>query len=110
MTRRIAAIDLGSNTFRLLIADVDDAGRLREQTARRAVVRLGEGLGRSPDLARSAVARALGVLGDFRREFERYGPEEVLAVATSAVRRARDGTGFRLAGSAWTSGKSGLRR
>ena len=90
---RVAAIDLGTNTTRLLVADVDD-GRVEEVVRREAITRLGESVDRRRILLPTAIARVRNVLVDYRREAEALGAERVLAVATSAVRDAENGEAF----------------
>ena len=90
---RVAAVDLGTNSTRLLVADVED-GRV-EQIVRRAVVtRLGEGVDARRRLLPVPIARVRNVLSDYRREAESLGSERTLAVATSAVRDAENGEAF----------------
>jgi exopolyphosphatase / guanosine-5'-triphosphate,3'-diphosphate pyrophosphatase len=89
VTRRVAAIDLGTNSTRLLVADADD-GRLKEVERLLAITRLGEGVDTSRGLAEPAVAQA-GRYIDRAREL---GAETVLAIATSAVRDAANGGEF----------------
>jgi exopolyphosphatase / guanosine-5'-triphosphate,3'-diphosphate pyrophosphatase len=90
---RVAAVDLGTNTTRLLVADVDD-GRVEEVVRREAITRLGESVDRRRILLPVAVARVRNVLVDYRREAEHLGAQRVLAVATSAVRDADNGEAF----------------
>jgi exopolyphosphatase/guanosine-5'-triphosphate,3'-diphosphate pyrophosphatase len=90
---RVAAVDLGTNSTRLLIADVDD-GRLDEVARRLKITRLGEGVDERKRLLPAPIARVRNVLTDFRREAERLGAERTLAVATSAVRDAENGEAF----------------
>jgi exopolyphosphatase/guanosine-5'-triphosphate,3'-diphosphate pyrophosphatase len=90
---RVAAVDLGTNTTRLLVADVVD-GRLEEVVRREAITRLGESVDRRRILLPTAIARVRNVLVDYRREAEALGAERVLAVATSAVRDADNGEAF----------------
>jgi exopolyphosphatase/guanosine-5'-triphosphate,3'-diphosphate pyrophosphatase len=87
---RVAAVDLGTNTTRLLVADVED-GRLEELVRRIAFTRLGEGVDARKRLLPVAIARVRNVLADYRREAERLGAERILLVATSAVRDAENG-------------------
>ena len=87
---RVAAVDLGTNTTRLLVADVED-GALEEVVRREEITRLGESVDRRRILLPTAVARVRNVLVDFRREAERLGAERVLSVGTSAVRDADNG-------------------
>jgi exopolyphosphatase/guanosine-5'-triphosphate,3'-diphosphate pyrophosphatase len=90
---RVAAIDQGTNTTRLLVADVDDGG-LRELVRRTEITRLGEGVDERHRLLPLPVARVRNVLTDYRREAERLGAERTLLVATSAVRDAENGEAF----------------
>ncbi len=90
---RVAAIDLGTNTTRLLVADVV-AGRVAEVVRREEITRLGESVDRRRILLPTAIARVRNVLVDYRREAEALGAERVLAVATSAVRDADNGEAF----------------
>ena len=90
---RVAAVDLGTNTTRLLVADVDH-GRLDEVVRREAITRMGESVDRRRILLPTAIARVRNVLVDYRREAERLGAERVLAVGTSAARDADNGEAF----------------
>jgi exopolyphosphatase / guanosine-5'-triphosphate,3'-diphosphate pyrophosphatase len=90
---RVAAIDQGTNTTRLLVADVDDGG-LRELVRRTEITRLGEGVDERHRLLPLSIARVRNVLTDYRREAERLGAERTLLVATSAVRDAENGEAF----------------
>ena len=90
---RVAAVDLGTNTTRLLVADVED-GRVQEVVRREEITRLGESVDRRRILLPTAIARVRNVLVDYRREAESLGAERVLAVGTSAVRDADNGEAF----------------
>jgi exopolyphosphatase/guanosine-5'-triphosphate,3'-diphosphate pyrophosphatase len=90
---RVAAVDLGTNSTRLLVADVVD-GRLDEVTRRLNITRLGEGVDERRRLLPAPIARVRNVLTDYRREAEQVGAERVLAIATSAVRDAENGEAF----------------
>jgi exopolyphosphatase/guanosine-5'-triphosphate,3'-diphosphate pyrophosphatase len=89
----VAGIDLGTNTTRLLVADVED-GRLRELHRETRITRLGEGVDARRRLLPVPVARVRNVLSDYRRTSESLGAERTLAVATSAVRDAENGEAF----------------
>lgn len=91
---RVAALDLGTNSTRLLIADVED-GRLSEVERRTEVTRLGEGVDRSGELSAAAMERVHTALASYREMIDRHGAERIAAVATSAVRDARNGEAFR---------------
>jgi exopolyphosphatase/guanosine-5'-triphosphate,3'-diphosphate pyrophosphatase len=90
---RVAAVDLGSNSTRLLVADVED-GRIDDVVRRLKITRLGEGVDERKRLLPAPIARVRNVLTDFRREAEALGAERTLAVATSAVRDAENGEAF----------------
>jgi exopolyphosphatase/guanosine-5'-triphosphate,3'-diphosphate pyrophosphatase len=90
---RVAAVDLGTNTTRLLVADVED-GHLDEIVLRQRITRLGEGVDARRRLLPLPIARVRNVLTDYRRELESLGAARVLAVATSAVRDAENGEAF----------------
>ena len=90
---RVAAIDLGTNSTRLLVADVED-GEVRELARRTEITRLGEGVDERRRLLPVPVARVRNVLAEFRREAEGLGAERTLAIATSAVRDAENGEAF----------------
>jgi exopolyphosphatase / guanosine-5'-triphosphate,3'-diphosphate pyrophosphatase len=90
---RVAAVDLGTNSTRLLVADVED-GRVDEVARRLKITRLGEGVDERKRLLPVPIARVRNVLTDFRREAEQLGAERTLAVATSAVRDAENGEAF----------------
>jgi exopolyphosphatase/guanosine-5'-triphosphate,3'-diphosphate pyrophosphatase len=89
---RVAAVDLGTNSTRLLVADVD--GELTEVVRRLAITRLGEGVDRRRRLLPLPIARVRNVLADYRRELEALGAERTLAVGTSAIRDAENGEAF----------------
>jgi exopolyphosphatase/guanosine-5'-triphosphate,3'-diphosphate pyrophosphatase len=90
---RVAALDLGTNTTRLLVADVDD-GRIEEVHRESRITRLGEGVDARRRLLPVPIARVRNVLTDYRRTLEALGAERTLLVATSAVRDAENGEAF----------------
>jgi exopolyphosphatase/guanosine-5'-triphosphate,3'-diphosphate pyrophosphatase len=90
---RVAAIDLGTNATRLLVADVEE-GRVDEVVRRTKITRLGEGVDARRRLLPVPIARVRNTLTDYRRELEQLGAERALAVATSAVRDAENGEAF----------------
>jgi exopolyphosphatase/guanosine-5'-triphosphate,3'-diphosphate pyrophosphatase len=89
---RVAAVDLGTNSTRLLVADAN--GELQEVVRRLVITRLGEGVDERRRLLPVAIARVRNVLVDFRRELEALGAERTLCIATSAVRDAENGEAF----------------
>ena len=90
---RVAAIDLGTNSTRLLVADVDN-GRISDLARETRITRLGEGVDERRRLLPGPIARVRNVLTDFRRSAESLGAERTLAIATSAVRDAENGEAF----------------
>ncbi len=90
---RVAAVDLGTNSTRLLVADVD-GGRISDLARETRMTRLGEGVDERRHLLPSPIARVRNVLTDFRRTAESLGAERTLAIATSAVRDAENGEAF----------------
>jgi exopolyphosphatase / guanosine-5'-triphosphate,3'-diphosphate pyrophosphatase len=90
---RVAAVDLGTNSTRLLVADVE--GHALVEVARRlAITRLGEGVDERRRLLPLPIARVRNCLAEYRRELEILGAERTLAIATSAVRDAENGEAF----------------
>lgn len=83
---RIASVDIGTNTIRLLIADVN--GKIEFITQKREIVRLGEGISVTGRLSQAAIERALGVLKRYKRLCVAFQVDLVIPVATSAVREA----------------------
>lgn len=94
MSRRIAAIDFGTNTARLLIADLFDNGQFEQVALNRTIVRLGGGFSRETGLAVDAMQRARTCLHQFAETIRKHGADTVRAVATSAVRDAVNGPAF----------------
>ena len=91
--RRVAAVDLGTNSTRLLVADV--AGTDVHEVERQLVItRLGEGVDARRRLLPLPIARVRNALTEFRRTADALGVERTLAVATSAVRDAENGEAF----------------
>lgn len=88
-----AALDLGTNSCRMLIA-APDGGRFRVVDAFAKSVRLGSGLERTGHLSRGAIARTLQALAVCAAKLERYRVANVRLVATEACRRARNGRHF----------------
>ena len=90
---RVAALDLGTNTTRLLVADVA-GGTLDEVHRETRITRLGEGVDARRRLLPVPIARVRNALADYRRTLESLGAERTLLVATSAVRDAENGEAF----------------
>jgi exopolyphosphatase / guanosine-5'-triphosphate,3'-diphosphate pyrophosphatase len=92
---RVAAVDCGTNSLRLLIADVDrQAGRLTDVDRRMEIVRLGQGVDATGRLAPEPLARTLRVLEAYARAIDDASAGCVRMVATSAMRDAANGGEF----------------
>ena len=90
---RVAVVDLGTNTTRLLVADVRDR-TVTEVERRNEITRLGERVDSGGRLLDGAMERVLAVVGEYRRAMDELGAERSIAVATSAVRDAANGEEF----------------
>jgi exopolyphosphatase/guanosine-5'-triphosphate,3'-diphosphate pyrophosphatase len=91
---RVAVVDIGSNSTRLLVAEVDDAGTVGELERRSDVTRLAQGVDTAGHLAPEAKERVFRVLEAYRMAIEGHGCDAAVAVLTSAVRDAADGEDF----------------
>jgi exopolyphosphatase / guanosine-5'-triphosphate,3'-diphosphate pyrophosphatase len=91
---RVAVVDIGTNSIRLLIADIEPDGSVAERHRESRVTRLGAGVDSGGELAPEAVARTCAVLEDYRALIDAHRCERNLAVLTSAVRDASDGAVF----------------
>jgi len=92
---QLAAIDLGSNSFRLEIAQLH-GGQYRRTDYLKETVRLGGGLDARGHLSDEAAARGLDCLGRFARRLEGFAPGQVRAVATQTLREAKNRDAFLL--------------
>jgi exopolyphosphatase / guanosine-5'-triphosphate,3'-diphosphate pyrophosphatase len=90
--QRVAVIDVGSNSTRLLVADVDGGVSVLERQSR--VTRLGRGVDLSGQLSDEAIEAACAAIGDYISICHQSGAEKVTAIATSAVRDASNGSAF----------------
>ncbi|HEY2260785.1 MAG TPA: Ppx/GppA family phosphatase, partial [Solirubrobacteraceae bacterium] len=91
---RVAVVDIGSNSTRLLIAEI--AGdRVQSELDRRSIVtRLGQGVDADGRLSREAIDRVYETLEEYQAEIDRRGVERSVAVLTSAVRDSANGEEF----------------
>src|SRR5919106_4074365 len=90
---RIAVVDLGSNSTRLLVADVQD-GTATQLDRRTNVTRLADGVDTSGRLSDEAIGRVERTLADYRRAIDELDAEVTIGVLTSAVRDAANGEEF----------------
>src|SRR5215813_9007214 len=88
-SQRVAVIDIGSNSTRLLVADVDSGIDVVERQSR--VTRLGRGVDLSGQLSDEAIEAACAAIGDYVEVCADLAVENVAAIATSAVRDASNG-------------------
>jgi exopolyphosphatase/guanosine-5'-triphosphate,3'-diphosphate pyrophosphatase len=91
-SQRVAIIDVGSNSTRLLVADVDGGVEVLERQSR--VTRLGRGVDLSGQLSDEAIEAACEAIVDYVRICRELGAERTAAIATSAVRDASNGDAF----------------
>ncbi|GAA2421846.1 Ppx/GppA phosphatase family protein [Actinomadura vinacea] len=94
---RVAAVDCGTNSVRLLIADVvtgDDGGTLTDVERRMEIVRLGQGVDETGRLAPEALDRTFTAMRGYAELIDRHGAEKTRVVATSATRDAANRADF----------------
>jgi exopolyphosphatase/guanosine-5'-triphosphate,3'-diphosphate pyrophosphatase len=91
---KLAAIDLGSNSFHAVVVEVQRSGGFRVIDREKEPVRLGSGTLASGRLPAAAMKRGLDVLRKYKRLLENHRVDKVLAVATSAIREAGNGEDF----------------
>jgi exopolyphosphatase/guanosine-5'-triphosphate,3'-diphosphate pyrophosphatase len=93
MSERLAAIDLGTNSTRLLVADTD-GGALDQIDRRMRITRLGQGVDVARELHPDAIRRTLDTLREYRDAIDELGAERARATATSAARDATNRDAF----------------
>ncbi|PYN36303.1 MAG: exopolyphosphatase [Candidatus Rokuibacteriota bacterium] len=91
---RLCAIDVGSNTVRLLVADVVGVGAWRIADQDQTITRLGENLAHTGALGEAPMARTLAAVLTYVERGARLGASDIRIVATSAVREASNGRAF----------------
>lgn len=91
---RIAALDVGSNSFHLIVVQVTSTGHFEVLDRAKEMVRLGEGSLRSGIIPPPVFKRGLEALATLRRLADRHQPDALVAIATSAVREAQNGGEF----------------
>ena len=91
---RIAIVDIGTNSTRLLIGDVDDGQMASELVRRTTVTRLGAGVDSKGRLDQEAMERVYSALDDYRTAIDEHRADRAIAVLTSAVRDAANGREF----------------
>ena len=91
---RLAAIDVGTNSTKLIVADVSGDGALTIVSEQAEVTRLGEGVDATRRLSDAAQARTLEAISRFAEDARQLGAVEVLGAGTSALRDAENGSDF----------------
>lgn len=91
---RRAAIDIGTVTARLLVADVDEDGEISEVARGQAITHLGEGWTQTGELSQAGMQRVADAVRDFTAQARELGAERMVAVATSASRDATNSDEF----------------
>jgi exopolyphosphatase / guanosine-5'-triphosphate,3'-diphosphate pyrophosphatase len=94
MSRRVGAVDIGTNSTRLLVADVSESGGIAEVERLLEITRLGDRVDAERRLTDEAIGRVDALLGRYAARAVELEAEPVLAVATSAVRDAHNGPEF----------------
>ena len=89
----VAVIDIGTNTTRLLVAEVEDA-EVVELERRTVITRLGQGVDATGRLADEAMDRVAEAIAGYREVIDRLGADPIVAVATSAMRDSENGPDF----------------
>ena len=92
--KTVAAVDVGANALRMVIAEVFSDGRIEVLEQLQRAVRLGQDTFRRGRLGGESMRAAIGVLRDYRQLLDLYKVEKIRAVATTAVREAANGDTF----------------
>jgi exopolyphosphatase / guanosine-5'-triphosphate,3'-diphosphate pyrophosphatase len=92
--RRIAVIDLGTNTFNLLISEVNGTREFKKVFSHRVAVMLGEGTINTNFISTAPFERGIHALIEFRELIDKYSADKIIALATSAIRTAKNGQDF----------------
>lgn len=87
---RVAAFDCGTNSLRLLVADIDDHGAMTELRRETRIVRLGQGVDATGEFAPEALERTFAVTREYAEVAAEYSPERIRFVATSASRDVKN--------------------
>jgi len=91
---RLAAIDLGTNSVRCIVVEVDKLGKFKVLDDEKASVRLGEGIVKEGAISQAAWQRTMDALSRMKKIIDGYGVIGIETVATNAVRQAANGAAF----------------
>ncbi|MBI4681507.1 MAG: hypothetical protein HY757_00150 [Nitrospirae bacterium] len=97
--QKLAAIDIGTNTFRLLIAEIHPDSTqgnfsFKELCSKRIITRLGDGIAHDGSINKQSVMRSIKALKQISRVISRHRVDKISAVATSALREAKNSRDF----------------
>ncbi|WP_448855925.1 Ppx/GppA phosphatase family protein [Corynebacterium camporealensis] len=87
---RVAAVDCGTNSIRLLISDISEKGKIKDISRTMEIVRLGEGVDATGEISEAALARTRAALEEYVRQMRFENVSRVRMVATSATRDAKN--------------------
>jgi len=92
--KRLASIDIGTQTIRLLIADCNDNGEVKTIHRARQIIRLGAGMNTSKTLAEGNIKNAINCISSFKNIADKYKVENIFAASTACVREASNANDF----------------
>ncbi|MFC1525147.1 hypothetical protein ACFL5I_02035 [Planctomycetota bacterium] len=90
----IAVVDIGTNSLKMVIARVEQGGKISVMTEKAIITRIGRGVIQTGRLARQGMDDTIQVLQMFQKEVQPYGGDKIFLVATEAVRKARNRKAF----------------
>ena len=92
--KRLASIDIGTQTIRLLIADCNDNGEIKPIHRDRQIIRLGSGMNLNQTLSEKNIKNAINCISSFKNIADKYKAEKIFAASTACVREASNSNYF----------------
>jgi exopolyphosphatase/guanosine-5'-triphosphate,3'-diphosphate pyrophosphatase len=92
--KRLASIDIGTQTIRILIADCNDNGEINPIHRDRQIIRLGAGMNTSKTLTEKNIENAISCISSFKNIADKYNAEKIFAASTACVREASNSNAF----------------
>jgi exopolyphosphatase/guanosine-5'-triphosphate,3'-diphosphate pyrophosphatase len=92
--KRLASIDIGTQTIRILIADCNDNGEIKPVYRDRQIIRLGADMNSNLHLAEKNIRNAINCISSFKNIADKYGVEKIFAASTACVREASNSNDF----------------